>query len=465
MTHYDYFVIGAGSGGVSSSRLAASYGAKVGIAEADQVGGTCVIRGCVPKKLLVYASHYGEEITGAQGYGWDTSAVTMEAFDWARLIQYKDQEIQRLNGIYLAMLDKAGVTLHQGKARFIDQHTLEVNDTLITADHIVIATGGVPSLPAIEGIDHAITSNEAFHLPQLPREIIIVGGGYIALEFAGIFNGLGSNVTLLYRGEKILKGFDADIQDFLTEELIKKGIHIRTQTNVTQIQKDVSSGIVTASLTDGTELQAEQIMYCTGRKPNIQHLGLENIGVKYDPQSHAVLVNEQSQTNISHIYAVGDVTDHITLTPVAIKQGRQLANRLFANNILTIDQYDRNMVPTAVFSQPPVGTVGLTEQEAVEKYHDVDVYQSSFKPMKHTLAGSNERCMMKLIVRKSNEQVVGVHMVGADAAEIIQGFGVALCAGATKSHFDHTVAIHPSSAEEFVTMRTPIKKIRDKKLL
>lgn len=447
MTAYDYdlLVIGAGSGGVSASRRAAAHGAKVAICESDRVGGTCVIRGCVPKKLFVHASHYAEDFHDAAGFGWHINAAP--SFDWPQLIANKDKEIDRLNTIYLSMLEKAGVTLLTGAGMFMDPHTVKIGDKTVTAAHILIATGSWPSMPTIPGIQHAISSNEAFHLPELPKRIVIVGGGYIAVEFAGIFNGLGSEVTLLYRGEKILRGFDQDIQDYLSREIIKKGIQLHTNINVDHIE--ILDGKKLLTLTDSSVLDVDVVMYATGRKPNTSTLSLETVGVD-TKENGAITVNDASQTSVPHIYAIGDVTDRVNLTPVAINEGRAFADSVFGANPRTINY--RN-IPSAVFSQPSVATAGLTEAEARKTFDTIAIYQSEFRPLKHTLSGSSERCFMKLIVDEVSDKVIGIHMVGADAAEIIQGFAVALQCGATKAQFDATIAIHPSSAEEFVTMR------------
>ena len=452
MKHYDYFVIGAGSGGVSSARLSSSLGAKVGIAEEYKVGGTCVIRGCVPKKLMVYSSHFHEDIKDAKGYGWD---LDIKSFSWSKLLENKDKEIERLNGIYINMLEKSGVDIYNGKASFIDNKTILVGKEKITADKFLIATGGKPSLPNIEGIEHAITSNEAFYLKDFPKDIAIIGGGYIAVEFAGIFNGLGSNVNLIYRGDNILRGFDNDIRNFLSSELEKKSINIKTNENIIKIEK-INGKIKLYSDNSNNIYEADEVMYCTGRNPNIEGLNLENIGIKINKDSNSIIVDEYSKTSVDNIFAVGDVTNRINLTPVAIKEGRALAERLFLNKDIKVDY---NNVASAVFSQPSVATVGLTEEEAIEKYNSIDIYKSEFRPMKNTLSGNSERTMMKLIVDKETDIVIGAHMVGADAAEIIQGIAIAIKAKATKADFDSTVGIHPSAAEEFVTMREKFKTI------
>ncbi|RMF09691.1 MAG: glutathione-disulfide reductase [Alphaproteobacteria bacterium] len=451
MYDFDLFVIGAGSGGVRASRMAAGYGARVGICEEYRVGGTCVIRGCVPKKLLVYASEFGEHFEDAAGFGWD---VGERHFDWATLIANKDREIDRLNGLYLQTLRNAGVTLLNGRGRLKSPHEIEISgkdgNRTVTADKILIATGGWPTMPDIPGIEHAITSNEAFHLPRLPDRIAVVGGGYIALEFACIFHGLGSQVVQLYRGEQILRGFDRDVRNALADALRGKGLDLRVETNVTAIEKNGDALVL--ALTDGSNLEVDAVMFATGRAPNTRGLGLAEVGVALDDKG-GVVVDEYSRSSVENIYAVGDVTDRIALTPVAIKEGAAVAATLFGDKPTRVDYRD---VPSAVFSQPTVATVGLTEDEARAEYGDVDVYISRFRPMKYTLPGREERALMKLVVDRASDRVVGAHMVGPDAAEIIQGVAIALKCGATKAQFDATVAIHPSSAEEFVLMREPV---------
>lgn len=441
---YDLFVIGAGSGGVRASRIAASFGAKVAVAEEFRVGGTCVIRGCVPKKLLVYASHFGEDMHAAEGYGW---TVGKSSFDWKTLIANKDVEIDRLNGLYLNTLSSNNVTLFEARATIVDAHTVDVGGKKITADKILVAVGGWPTMPDVPGIEHAISSNEALHLDEQPEHVAIVGGGYIAVEFAGIFAGLGSKVTQLYRGEQILRGFDNDIQNHLANEMRNKGIDVRTQTNVTKIEK-TDKGL-TLTLTDDSTLDVDAVMYATGRAPNTKGLGLENAGVEL-ANNGAIKVDAYSKTNIDNIYAVGDVTDRIQLTPVAIKEGHAFALTVFGG---TPTSPALEPVPTAVFSNPPIGTVGLSETEAREQGYDVAIFKSSFRPMKYTLTDVAERSMTKLVVDKKTDRVLGAHMIGMDAAEIIQGIGIAVKAGLTKTDFDTTVAVHPSSAEEFVLMR------------
>ena len=443
---YDLFVIGAGSGGVRASRIAAGFGARVAVAEEFRVGGTCVIRGCVPKKLLVYASHFSEDFHMAKGFGWTVGEST---FDWATLIARKDAEIDRLNGLYIQTLKGAGVEIIDGRAVVTGPNSVSIGGRTVTAKTILVATGGWPQMPDVPGIEHAITSNEALHMDGLPKRLVIVGGGYIAVEFAGIFNGMGAVVTQLYRGEQILRGFDDDIQDKLAHEMRGKGIDLRTGINVTKIDKNGAG--LTLTLTDGSTLEADAVMYATGRNPNTKGLGLEEVGVALDG-SGAVKVDAHGKTSVDSIYAVGDVTNRVQLTPVAIKEGHAFALTVFGG-APTAPEHDA--VPSAVFSQPPIGTVGMTEAEAKAAFDEIDVYVSDFRPMKHTLGGSIERAFTKLIVDRKTDKVVGAHMIGADAAEIIQGIGIAVKAGLTKAQFDMTVAVHPSSAEEFVLMRTP----------
>ncbi len=446
MTKYDYdlFVIGAGSGGVRASRMSASFGAKVGVAEEYRFGGTCVIRGCVPKKLMVHASHFGEDFEDAEGFGWSVAGAS---FSWPALIAAKDKEIDRLEGIYGTILGNAGVETYAARATFVDEHTLDVGGQTVTAETILIATGGRPTMPDIPGIEHAISSNEVFHLAQQPARVAIVGGGYIAVEFAGIFNGLGSATTLLYRGEQILRGFDDDVRNHLAVEIVKKGIDLRVGTNVTKIEK--AGDEIALTLTDGSTLVVDAVMFGTGRQANVDGLGLELVGVERNAWG-GVVVDEFSQTTVNNIYAIGDVTNRVELTPVALMEGMALARTLYANEPTSPDHKN---VPHAVFSQPSVSVVGMTEAEARAHYGEIDLYKSAFKPLKHTLSGRDERSFMKLIVDQKTQVVVGVHMVGADAAEIIQGIAIAVKMGATKQQFDATLGIHPTSAEEFVTMR------------
>ncbi|WP_286829666.1 MULTISPECIES: glutathione-disulfide reductase [Kordiimonas] len=443
---YDLFVIGAGSGGVRASRIAAGFGARVAVAEEFRVGGTCVIRGCVPKKLLVYASHFSEDFEAAKGYGW---TVGETSFDWNTLIDRKDAEIDRLNGLYIQTLSNAGVEIIDGRAVVTGPNEVRVGDKTYTAKTILVAVGGWPQMPDVPGIEHAITSNEALHLEKFPKKIVIVGGGYIAVEFAGIFHGMGSEVIQLYRSEQILRGFDDDLRNRLADEMRKKGVDLRTNINVTNIEKTDAG--VRLTLTDGSTLDADAVMYATGRTPNTKGLGLEDVGVALD-KNGAVKVDAYGKTSVDSIYAVGDVTDRVQLTPVAIKEGHAFALTVFGG---TPTSPEHDAIPSAVFSQPPIGTVGMTEQQARETFGEIDIYQSDFRPMKHTLGGATERAYTKLIVDKASDKVVGAHMIGMDAAEIIQGVGIAVKAGLTKAQFDATVAVHPSSAEEFVLMRTP----------
>jgi len=446
---FDMITIGGGSAGVSGSRRAAEYGCRVAVVEESRVGGTCVLRGCVPKKLLVYASHIREDMHDARGYGFDGEPMQL---DWGRLIEAKEVELNRLEGVYKGLLERSGVTMLYGRGTIVDAHTVAVGDRRYTAKVIKIAVGGWPSLPpGIPGIQHAITSNEALCLGRLPDSVVIVGGGYIAVEFAGIFNGCGvPDVEVVIRKDKVLFGFDEDVRDFLGEEMKKKGIQIRPNSQVREIILN-SDGSKTVAFMDGSSKTVGEVLYATGRTPMSANLGLENVpGVQVDPRSGAIRVNEWSQTGVPSIFAVGDVTDRVNLTPVAIKEGRGLAETLWNNNPMSPDHDD---VPLAVFSNPPIGACGLTEEEAAQRFARVHIYKSDFRAMKHTLGGRQERTLMKLIVDGLTDRVLGCHMVGADAPEIVQGLGVAIKCGATKAHFDATVGIHPTAAEEFVTMR------------
>jgi len=450
---YDLFIVGAGSGGVRAARVAASHGAKVAIAEESRVGGTCVIRGCVPKKLLVYGSHFREEFEDARHYGWTVADVR---FDWPTLIANKDREIDRLNGIYKKLLAESGVTLIESRAVLLDPHTIEVVGRRITAAHILIATGAHPVLPGEPGTELGITSNEAFHLKQMPKRIVIAGGGYIAVEFAGIFNGLGSQVVQLYRGEQILRGFDEDIRIGLAAEMRKKGIDLRVGTTIRRTER--AGGALHLTLSDGTVLDTDGVMYAIGRKPNTAGMGLEEAGVACGADG-AVMVDEYSQSRVANVYAIGDCTNRLNLTPVAIREGQAFADTVFGQRPTAVDHHT---VASAVFSQPPVGTVGVTEAFARLEYGAVDIYRATFRPMKHTLSGRDEKTMMKLVVDRASQRVVGCHMVGLDAPEIIQALAVAVKMGATKQQFDQTVAIHPTAAEEFVTLRTPLPEPQKK---
>ena len=449
---FDLFVIGAGSGGVRASRMSASYGARVGVAEDMFLGGTCVNVGCVPKKLFVYGSHYSEEFSNAASYGW---SIGNSRFDWATMRDNKNREIERLNSIYEGLLSDAGVTLFNAKARLLDAHTILLGEEEVTSENILIATGSWPVVPEVNGKEHIITSNEAFYLEDFPKKVTVVGGGYIAVEFAGIFNGFGAETTLVYRGDMFLRGFDESLREFVKLELEKSGIDLRFNTQVQEIRstdyKNAGSKYQ-ISLEDGGILNSDLVMYATGRKPKTDNLGLENLGIEQGANGK-ILVDEFYQTSVENIFAIGDVTDRMQLTPVAIEEGMCIANNLFTDNPKKTLDYAN--IPTAVFCQPNIGTVGLREDEAYELYpDDLDIFESEFRPMKHTLTGKEERTFMKLIVQRSSDLVLGVHMVGPDAGELIQGMAVALIAGATKSQFDATVGIHPTAAEEFVTMRS-----------
>ncbi|MGE6661282.1 glutathione-disulfide reductase [Pseudomonas sp. NPDC077408] len=445
---FDLFVIGAGSGGVRAARFAAGYGARVAVAESRYLGGTCVNVGCVPKKLLVYGAHYAEDIHEAEGYGWTIDGAR---FDWASLIANKDREIQRLNGIYKNLLTDSGVTLLQAHARLVDAHTVEVDGKHYSAEHILIATGGWPFVPEIPGREHAITSNEAFYLDALPRRVLVVGGGYIAVEFASIFHGCGADTKLLYRGELFLRGFDGALRDHLKDELIKKGLDLQFNADIARIDKQ-ADGTLLATLEDGRTLEADCIFYATGRRPMLDGLGLESVDVALDKRGF-VAIDEQFRTSTPSILAIGDVIGRIQLTPVALAEGMAVARQLFKP-----EEYrpvDYHNIATAVFSLPNMATVGLTEEQAREQGHKVVLFESRFRPMKQTMTDSLERSLMKLVVDADTDKVLGCHMAGPEAGEIIQGLAVALKAGATKRIFDDTVGIHPTAAEEFVTMRTP----------
>jgi glutathione reductase (NADPH) len=449
MAQYDYdlFTIGAGSGGVRASRMSAAFGAKVAVAEERYLGGTCVNVGCIPKKLLVYASHYGDDFDDLAGYGW---TVGERRFDWPTLIANKNREIQRLNGVYRKILADAGADLIEAHAEVLDPHTVSVEGKQISAKYILVAVGSWPTVPQFPGSEFAITSNEAFYLPTLPKRVIVVGGGYIGVEFAGIFHGLGAQTTELYRGELFLRGFDDDIRKTLAEEMRKRGIDLKFNADIKRIEKN--GDLLKADLTDGSSIDVDQILYATGRGSKTPSLGLERTGVKLKPNG-AVVVDEYSKSTVDSIYAIGDCTDRMMLTPVAIAEGMALANTLF-NGKPTKPNYLN--VPTAVFSTPSCATVGLTEAHARAQDLSIDIYRTSFKPLKHTLTGRDERTMMKLIVDRATDKVIGCHMVGAEAGEIIQGLAVALNCGATKAQFDATIGIHPTAAEEFVTMRSKV---------
>ncbi len=445
----DLFVIGAGSGGVRAARIAAGYGARVMIAEEYRIGGTCVIRGCIPKKLLVYASRFAHEFEDAAGFGW---MVPPASFDWQTLIANKDKEIARLEGVYRANLEKAGVEIVETRAVIEDEHTVRLlaSGARVRCGHILIATGGKPFAGhQIPGIEHAISSNEAFHLPALPAEIVIQGGGYIAVEFACIFAGLGSHVTLVYRGENILRGFDDDVRTHVRNEMEMRGIQVILGELVTAI--DRHDGRCIATLTGGRRIAADRVMFAIGRKPNIAGLGLQNVGVKTGPLG-GIEVDSYSRTSAPTIYAIGDVTNRINLTPVAIREGHAFADSVFGGRPTAVDHAN---VPTAVFSEPEVGAVGLTEAQAREQLGRVDIYKSTFRPLKATLSGSRTRTLMKLVVDGVTGRVRGAHIAGEGAAEMIQLISIAIKMGATKSDFDATMAVHPTAAEELVTMREP----------
>ena len=494
---YDLFVVGAGSGGTRAARVAAGYGARVAVAEERFLGGTCVNVGCIPKKLFVYASHFAEDFEDAAGFGWrwgrdgGDGNVPRPAFDWTALVTGKNREIERLNGIYRSLIEGAGARLYDARATVTGPHTLSVAGRTIAAGHLLLATGGEPVLPSIPGIEHAIRSDDVFYLDRLPERMIVVGGGYVAVEFAGVFAGLGVDVVQLYRGPLFLRGFDDDVRSALADEMRKRGIDLRFDTRVTSIERTSSGGVRAALSTTGAggagnagssgraggpgssgadgnagraagagdaeeRLEADLILYATGRRPNTAGLGLRHAGVAVAPNG-AIPVDAWSRTNVGHIYAVGDVTDRINLTPAAIREGHCFAETVFNHNPISPDHED---VPTAVFSQPAIGTCGLTEAEAAARYPGVDVYLSTFRPLKHTLSGRDQRSVMKLVVDAASDRVVGCHLLDPDAAEIIQGVGIAMKCKATKAQFDRTMALHPTAAEEIVTMRAPARRLR-----
>lgn len=444
---FDLVVIGGGSGGVRAARMAAQRGARVLLAEAGALGGTCVNVGCIPKKLYSYAAHFGEAFTLARGFGWDTPAPVL---DWPRLKAARAREITRLNSIYHDLLSGAGVQIVSGWATVAGPHTVRVGPRQITARHILVATGGRPTVPEIPGRERVVTSSDMFDLDPFPRRLVVVGGGYIASEFASIFHGLGAHVTQVVRGEHLLRGFDDDLRDFLAAEMRKAGVHLRFNTGVTAVEGAGDQHRV--HLKDGTTLDADTVLYATGRVPNVKDLGLEAVGVAQGKDG-AILVDAHHQTSVPSIHALGDVTARLQLTPVALGEAMALVDRLFGAGARHMD-YD--FVPTAVFTHPNVGTVGCTEAEARAKFGAVTVFRTDFKPLMHTLSGGTERTFMKLVVDRASDRVVGLHMVGPDAGEVVQGFAVAMKAGATKAVFDSTIGIHPTLAEEFVTMRTPV---------
>ncbi len=445
---YDLFVIGAGSGGVRAARFAANFGARVAVAEERYLGGTCVNVGCIPKKLLVYASHVAEEIADARAYGWTTEPPR---FDWPTLIRNKDKEITRLNGIYEQLLRNAGVEIITERALVTGPQTVSIAGRTLRAERILVATGGWPQVPLIPGREYAITSNEAFHLEQLPPRIVIVGGGYIAVEFAGIFHGLGVETTLVHRGEVFLRGFDQDLRVALAREMTREGVRLQFGVTVTAITRTADGLVLT--LSSGETLTADLVMYATGRVPNTTGLGLHEAGVALDAQG-AVIVNDHYQTSVPSIYAIGDVTNRVNLTPVALAEAMAFTRQVYGGMDASVDY---EAIPTAVFSNPNLGTVGPTEEDARKRYGDIVVFKSNFTPLKHTLTGRGEKTLMKLLVDRASDRVVAAHMLGPDAGEIIQGIAIAIRAGATKAQFDSTIGIHPTAAEEFVTMRTPVE--------
>ncbi|MGI3748575.1 MAG: glutathione-disulfide reductase [Janthinobacterium lividum] len=447
---FDLFVIGAGSAGVRAARFSAGFGARVAVAESRYLGGTCVNVGCVPKKLMVYGAHYSEDFEQAKGYGWSSGEAH---FDWPTLIANKNREISRLNGVYRKLLDSSGVTLMEGHARLRGPHEVEINGQVHTAEHIMIATGGWPQVPEIPGREHAITSNEVFFLEQMPKRVVVVGGGYIAVEFASIFNGLGADVSLMYRGELFLRGFDESVRTHLHEELAKREMDIRFKTEINSIEK-LADGTLQLSLNDGSSFNTDCVFYATGRRPMLDNLGMDTVNVELDDKGF-IKVNGDYQTTEPSIIAVGDIIGRVQLTPVALAEGMAVARRLFKP-----EQYrpvDYRHIPTAVFSLPNIGTVGLTEAEAMKDGYEVQVFESKFRPMKLSLTDNQERTLMKLVVDAKTDRVLGCHMVGPDAGEIIQSLAIALKAGATKQIFDDTIGVHPTAAEEFVTMRTPAR--------
>lgn len=444
---FDLFVIGAGSGGVRASRFAASYGAKVAVAESRYLGGTCVNVGCVPKKLMSYAAHCSEDYSLAESFGW---SAEVKGFSWSTLIEHKNKEIARLNSIYGNLLKNSNVTLLEGHARLVDAHTVEVNSTRYSAKHILLATGGWPHVPDIPGSEYITDSNQVFYLPQQPKRVLVVGGGYIALEFASIFNGLTSETTLSYRGDLFLRGFDQDIREHVRDSMAEKGVRLLFNSEVEQIEK-TSSGALNVHFKDGAQQEFDCVFYATGRRPMLDNLGLENVNVRLTKKG-LVEVNANYETSEPSILAIGDLIEGPQLTPVALAEGMALARRLFKPEEYRPVSYDN--IPTAVFTLPNIATVGLSEEQAIAKGHEVSIFTSKFSPMRLSFSQQQERIFMKLVVDKQTDKVLGCHMVGPDAGELIQGLAVALKAGATKAVFDETIGIHPTAAEEFVTMRT-----------
>jgi glutathione reductase (NADPH) len=455
---FDLLVIGGGSGGVRAARMAAQRGARVALVEAQALGGTCVNVGCIPKKLYSYAAHFAESFEESHGFGWVGPAPTL---DWSALKAGRAREITRLNGIYLQLLKGSGVQIIEGWASLVDAHTVEVAGQRYSAQNLLIATGGTPSVPNIAGREHVITSNDIFDIEPFPKRLLVVGGGYIASEFASIFNGLGSQVTQLYRGTQVLRGFDDDVRSFIAAEMLKAGVDLRVNSDVSSITRTPSStqhvGPLWVHLVDGGALEVDAVLYATGRTPNVKGLGLEAVGVTQKDDG-SIQVNAQYQTSVPSIYAVGDVTARLQLTPVALGEAMALVDHLLgpvAGKAPRTMSYD--FIPTAIFTHPNIGTVGFSEADARAQFGPISVYKSEFKALKHTLSGSTERTLMKLLVDDATDRVVGLHMVGAEAGEIVQGFAVAMKAGATKAVFDSTIGIHPTAAEEFVTMREPVK--------
>jgi glutathione reductase (NADPH) len=449
---FDLLVIGGGSGGVRAARMAAQRGAKVALIEAQAMGGTCVNVGCIPKKLYSYAAHFAESFEASHGFGWVGPAPVL---DWSALKANRAREITRLNGIYLQLLKGAGVQIIEGWAKMADAHTVAVGAQRYSAKNILIATGGKPSVPDITGREHVITSNEIFDIDPFPKRLLVVGGGYIACEFASILKGLGARVTQLYRGAQVLRGFDDEVRAFIAAEMRKAGVDLRLNADVAVITK--AADCLHITLQDGSSLEADAVLYATGRVPLVQGLGLEALSIAQKPDG-AIVVNDNYQTSLPHIYAVGDVTARVQLTPVALGEAMVVVDHLLgaaAGKVPRSMSYD--FIPTAVFTHPNIGTVGLTEAQARERFGAVRVFKSEFKALMHTLSGSSERTFMKLLVDEASDRVVGLHMVGAEAGEIVQGFAVAMKAGATKAVFDSTIGIHPTAAEEFVTMREPVK--------
>ena len=443
---YDLFVIGAGSGGVRAARMAGGLGARVGIAEDRYMGGTCVNVGCIPKKLFVYAAHFAEDFRDAAGYGWQVSGAE---FDWNTLLSNKNNEIKRLNDIYANLLKRNNVVIYEGRAVVTGPNSVRVNAADISAERILVATGGWPHIPDIPGSEHIISSNEAFYLESLPSSVVIAGGGYIAVEFAGIFHGLGVDTTLVYRGDLFLRGFDEEMRVFLAEQLREKGIKLLFNTHIDSITQQ--DGRFLLHSPEAGALTTDLVLYATGRHPNTGDLGLDTAGVALNDKG-AIVVDEDYRSSVASIYAIGDVTDRMNLTPVATAEGTVLAHNLYNKQSRRVDYRD---IATCIFSQPNLGTVGLTEAQARQEYANVDIYKSRFTSLKHTLTGNREKTLMKMIVDRDTDRVLGIHMVGADAGEIIQGLAIALKAGATKAVFDATIGIHPTAAEEFVTMREP----------